>query len=467
MTKAPLFLIAFLSSSALWAQQNPPPEVRDIQQQVAEPERRKEAQAEIDKTVDETRRREAAQAGPEVTYEQVMADPDNIELNYRYALSRVGRGDLRAAASTLERILMVKKDLPKVKLLYAVILYRLDNLEESERLLAELKKEEMPASLRAELNDYISQIRSRRRRARLSFLVGSGLDYDENRNAAPATGRRLFLDTPIALFTGTRQSDIAAVMMANIDADYDLGFQAGHKVFAGLSYYRSEQADMSNLNLQVYGADVGFKLKGRWGELTPSFGVTHLLLAQTTYMRGHEAKARFERKFSKTVSSYFDMGYGHQEYNRTQVVPTGPQRSGDKFNIGAGLNVGLSPAHRLSLGFDHSRSATQVPFNSFNREAMTLSHTWLLGKGMFMLGSAAWSFDFYDRAEVILSRNARRDETIRGRATFGLPMSLFWKPMSGFTWTASYEYFRSLANIESYGYTNNKISTMFTYKWAL
>ncbi|MBI5883661.1 MAG: DUF560 domain-containing protein [Elusimicrobia bacterium] len=299
------------------------------------------------------------------------------------------------------------------------------------------------------------------------MLLGSGMDYDENRNAAPATGRRLFLDTPITLFTGTRQNDVSAVMMANIDADYDLGFQAGHKVFAGLSYYRSEQTDMSNLNLQVYGADMGVKLKGGWGEFTPSFGVTHLLLAQTTYMRGHEVKGRFERKLSKALGAYFDLGYSRSEFNRTQIVPAGPQRTGDKFNVGAGLTMGLSPTRKLTLSYDHGRTGSLEPYNSFDREAMTLGHTWLLGKGMFLLTSGTWSFDFYDDAERVISRNVRRDETIRARATYGLPMSLFWKPLKGFTWTASYEYFRSLSNLESYSYTNNKISTMMTYKWDL
>ncbi|MFA6316006.1 MAG: hypothetical protein WC943_01195 [Elusimicrobiota bacterium] len=464
-----LFLILpfLLSSSFLHAQQDPAREVQDIDRQTSEPRQRMQTQAEIDAVVAENRKREIGQSGPEVTYEQVMADPDNIELNYRYALSRVGRGDLRAAASTLERILLVKKDLPKVKLLYAVILFRLDNLEESERILTELRKEEMPASLRAELEDYISQIRAKRRKAHLGVLVGSGLDYDENKNAAPSTGRRLFLDIPIVLFTGTRQRDVAAVMMAGIDADYDLGFQAGHKVFAGLNYYRVEQADMGNLNLQVYGADMGVKLKGRWGEFTPSFGFTHLLLAQTTYMRGHEVKGRFERKLNKSLNAYFDAGYGRSEFTRTQIVPAGPQRTGDKFNVGAGLTLGVAPTRKVTLSYDHSRTGALEGFNSYDREAMTLSHTWLLGKGMFLLKSATWSFDFYDKAETVISRNCRRDETIRARATYGLPLSLFWKPMKGFTWTASYEYFRSLSNLESYAYTNNKISTMMTYKWDL
>ncbi|MBI5883660.1 MAG: hypothetical protein HZB91_11220 [Elusimicrobia bacterium] len=103
------FIVPFVVSLAA-AQQDPGREIQDIGRQTAEPEQRKQVVSEVDQASEETRKRQLGQAGSEVTYEQVMADPDNIELNYRYALSRVGRGDLRAAASTLERILLVKSD---------------------------------------------------------------------------------------------------------------------------------------------------------------------------------------------------------------------------------------------------------------------------------------------------------------------------------------------------------------------
>ena len=219
--------LAVLAAPALLAQ-DAPPEVRnrDIEERIREHGRRKVQQSEIEKAAEEQKKRQISESDGGVTYEQVMAAPDDIELNYRYALSQVAQGRLQAAATTLERMLMVKKDLPKVKLFYGIVLFRLDSLVDAERVLTELKKEEMPDSLRAEVNDYISQIHSRRRKGRLSVLLGAGLDYDDNRNSGPSTGRRLFLDTPIVLFTGTRTSDISMTMMANIDGSYDLGFQA-------------------------------------------------------------------------------------------------------------------------------------------------------------------------------------------------------------------------------------------------
>src|SRR5690606_33117951 len=49
--------------------------------------------------------------GPRVTLEQVLAAPDDLELNYRFAQTQIADGDLRGAMSTLERILLTRPEL--------------------------------------------------------------------------------------------------------------------------------------------------------------------------------------------------------------------------------------------------------------------------------------------------------------------------------------------------------------------
>ena len=45
--------------------------------------------------------------------------------------AQIRRGDVRGAGATLERILLMRPDLPRIRLLYAIVLYRLDNLDEA------------------------------------------------------------------------------------------------------------------------------------------------------------------------------------------------------------------------------------------------------------------------------------------------------------------------------------------------
>ncbi|MCM8794329.1 MAG: tetratricopeptide repeat protein [Candidatus Omnitrophica bacterium] len=115
------------------------------------PSRETEAQEEARKTASEALRR-APFEGEEISYEQILADPDNVELNIRYARAQIARGNLKAAATALERILLIDPSLAQVQLLYGIVLFRLDNTEEAERMLIAVRGMEIPPSLREEVD---------------------------------------------------------------------------------------------------------------------------------------------------------------------------------------------------------------------------------------------------------------------------------------------------------------------------
>ena len=77
------------------------------------------------------------------------------------------------------------------------MLYRLDNLNEAEREFRTVSNLPMADSLREEVDYYLAQIALRRKTTRYSATLGGGMQWDSNRNAGPAGGEVLFLDTPL------------------------------------------------------------------------------------------------------------------------------------------------------------------------------------------------------------------------------------------------------------------------------
>ena len=180
------FALTLLLSSAAFSQQESEREV---------PPRELEAQTEIQKAAAAAKAR-AAVEGEEVAYEQILADPDNIDLNLRYARSQIARADLKGAAATLERILLVNPDLAQVRLLYGIVLFRLDNMEESERMLKSVLALPTQPTLRDEVEEYLRQIRLRRKMTRWLASLSVGFQFDTNRNAAPSSKQQLVADSP-------------------------------------------------------------------------------------------------------------------------------------------------------------------------------------------------------------------------------------------------------------------------------
>lgn len=175
--------------------------------------------------------------GRRVTYQDVLKDPDNIDLSFEYAKTQIRDGDLLGASTTLERILLVQPNLPRVRVLYALVLFRLDNMEEAERELKSVLKFRMPDSLRAQLRRTLKKVQRRKQRTRFSFLGNFAYQYDSNRNAAPGSG---FLDStsgpqPLTGDNG-KQSDSSFQALSRLSVEHDLGFQARHRLLGSATY---------------------------------------------------------------------------------------------------------------------------------------------------------------------------------------------------------------------------------------
>ena len=97
-------------------------------------------------------------AQAQVTYQQILANPDDLKLNLEYARQAVASGRLQEAASALERLLLHRPNWDAVRLFYALVLYRLGNLDGSKRELEKLEGRGLSAKQEADRVKYLALI---------------------------------------------------------------------------------------------------------------------------------------------------------------------------------------------------------------------------------------------------------------------------------------------------------------------
>jgi len=196
--------------------------------------------------------------GERVPYEEILKDPDNIDLNFRYARQQVSENDLLGASGTLERILMIDPSLTPIRFYYAVVLYRLDNIKETERELVLLLKEKLPEHLRLDVEKQLKKIRLRRRLTRVTLRDTVGYGFDQNRNAVPKS-KTLVVANRAGPVTGTsrQNADTNVLTVHSLNVTRDLGFQAGHEVFGEFTYFLQEQTEIDSLDLQSFAGAAG------------------------------------------------------------------------------------------------------------------------------------------------------------------------------------------------------------------
>lgn len=407
-----------------------------------------------------------------VTYEDVLTRPDDIDLNFAFAQGQIQRGELRGAAATLERILLINPDLPRVRLLYAIVLYRLDNIDEAERELQAVRSFDMPVSLRAELDRYLEQIRLRRQRTRYSITASVNVQHDWNKNLSPATGVTLVGDLP-ANVTGhsERKRDDSINTLTRLDVSHDLGFQARHQLTGAISYYRGEQLHLSELDLQSLSAEIGGIYDASPVTVAPNLYRRRIMLANKFYTYSTGTELRAAHQLSADAQVYLLAGAESQVYDRIAEDQSGPDRNGQLYTAGAGLNYILNPAMRLGVEADLLRKRAQRNYNSYDGVSLALTHTWIFSGGTYLLSALTAEQDNYKEADPFISDLTRRDRIGRARLTYGVPVAVVVDPegeigwLRDLTFSMSAEAIRQTSSLPNYTYNNRRASVGLSKRW--
>ncbi len=411
--------------------------------------------------------------GFRIRFEQVMDDPDNPELNLAYARQQIADGNVLGAAGTLERILMLYPELVQVRLLYAIVLYRLDNLAEAERELKTILEYEMPDSLRADVDRYLKRVRQRRKATRIILRQTVGWEMDDNRNASPSSKRQLVSDVPVGV-TGSsgKQRDTSFLNITNVEAIHNPGFQAGHEVFGSFTYYLQEQATLDTLDIQSFRGDAGMRLKHPWVNVSPSFFFSHLFLSRESFLRSQGFQVTLDREVTKRFSVDSTFAYEYQDYMNIAENTTSTERKGPQVSVDFNGTLLIGSKMRATLGAGYLNKNAKQEFNAYERLELNASHLWLLGHGQYLLQSVEIGFDYYDEPEVAIAGRHRRDKSLRYRATYGVPVRLLAidkllprfmdRVLDNMTMNLTYEYYRSLSTITNFTYRNNKFQVLLT-----
>ena len=436
--------------------------------------RRVDRQVEVDKAVQkaaqEASARKSLEARELVTYQQVLADPDNIDLNFRYAKTQVAKGDLVGASATLERILMLDPSLAPIRLFFAIVLFRLDNLEEAEREFLLLRNTPMPEEQQKQVAGYLHQIRQQRKRLHIVSNTSIGWGFETNRNAAPSSKKRLFADTLLDLSgTSSRRKDTNMLALQSVAAAYDL--PGGHQIVGSANYFLGEQTRVDDLDLESFSADGGLKIHTPVLDVTPAGFTSYLYLSRESFLRSQGAKISSEMPIGRRFALTSETIWTREDYLGITENTSAPERSGGRINFDIGGRYILTPVMQVSSDIGYERkyvNEDDFEFNAYEGFSLSGNHLWLLGWGQFLLTGLTYDVNGYVAPDTAISARTRRDQELRFRTTYGLPVSLVlaWclpdRWLENLTATFNFEQFRAYSNITSYTYKNSKLGTMLS-----
>src|SRR5215472_408980 len=112
---------------------------------------------------------------PPTTFDQVLTAPDDPQINLSFARQEANDGRLLNGAAALERILLAHPNAHGVRLFYAVVLYRLNDLQGAKRQLKLLEGVHLTPLQAAERDKYERLVEAGQSRTSLHGKVVGGI----------------------------------------------------------------------------------------------------------------------------------------------------------------------------------------------------------------------------------------------------------------------------------------------------
>jgi tetratricopeptide (TPR) repeat protein len=139
-----------------------------------------------------------AQSDEDRLYDQLLADPANVDLNLRYAMAAQQNGNLEGAVSALERLLALKPEFANVRLKLGQLYAQLGSYAMARAYLDPIAEaNDLPPELRAEAKAALQTVNADAARGKFSGTLFLGSQWQSNPGAAPGS--------PLFLITGTPQ----------------------------------------------------------------------------------------------------------------------------------------------------------------------------------------------------------------------------------------------------------------------
>ena len=279
------------------------------------------------------------QARREVLFKAMLQKPDDLDAAFEYAALSAQVGDLEAAISTLERMLIFAPGLPRLQLELGVLYYRLAAFETARGYFeAAGAAPDVPPEVRFRVEQYLANIDKAADPSRFAGQIRMGVRYQTNANRSP-TDSVIFLDgLPFTLDADALGSPDGNVYTTGVfHLSHDLESQ-GDTLEIDLLTYASKQFEQDQLDVALAELTVGpaFDM-GRFGIDNAALGIygiaSGVYLGDAFYSAGIGAGSRFVIRPNPATSLLGALEYRHKEYHDSAGSPTASLRDGDELRV--------------------------------------------------------------------------------------------------------------------------------------
>lgn len=417
----------------------------------------------------------AAAADPEykALFKRMYADPQNMEVTFKFAEVATRLGDYEAAIGALERVLFYNPNLAEVKVELARLYLRIGGKQVAQSYIeqAMATPDATPEAIAAARQ--LLTTGDTGARSAFSFFLYGGMRYQSNASAGPNSTLVLSegdLEQVDGVFA--RASDWNSFVLASAAYSHDLG--GGVSAELGLFGYYAKQVNLSEFDLGLVEVQAGPRVAVPLPMVSESSVKVYAIgtasaLAESPYFKG--AGVGVSSRFTVNEQLRLEPSYEYRDRNfkNSNLYETSSQQTGTLQILALnadGTLFGLPWIGRVAASWNETDNA-DFDFNSYDRISADIAFPIPFSVN---LGETARHFVFTPTAGFTLTDYVQPNEAIDEDVTrrdfeWRIGASLDMQIDSGFGVRTFVQYSKTNSNLPNFETDNLSISIGPTFSY--
>ena len=275
-------------------------------------------------------------------FEQLLKDPKNIDLTFRYAEAAIKAGNIEAGISSLERLLLLDRDFPGVKLELAELYGRLHSYEMAKTYLAEAEQEPgLDAKARGRLDAVRNELENATSPSKFTTNLFAGIRHQSDASAEPAGSDIVAGGVPQTLTTiFLNKPAWDAFATGNIQHAYDFG---GIKLESNFLAYYSKSLGHSTLDTGAIEVNTGprfdLDVAGLHVASTRAYVLGNdVTLGERQFLHSVGTGVTFDRNISKELSASGFYEFRSEWFSPVVLSPAANAMNANVHSFGVGVS---------------------------------------------------------------------------------------------------------------------------------
>jgi hypothetical protein len=393
----------------------------------------------------------------EISYNQILEDPTNLDLNLQYLKEQETKGNYKAVIATLERLSDIYSDNLDLKLYLLSISLKIDSKERTKDIIDQIKRSPtLTTAIRQRLDKIVSTLEAQDKQQDNEWVQFIDISYNntlENNVNTKSDSNSLYISDSLSNYaTDTIDDDdyqnigIKYGAYKQLSDTSNINFNVG-KAFTRQNRDKNKENDAHSLfvnyNKQIDKNYIStFYTLNENNNIHESDYVVHSLIIEN----------RFGLKPNQNV--VLSGNYSLTDYRTDNVFTAAEDKNNEAQGLAVGYEYFINQNNNIKFKYGFNDYNAKLDSYGYDNEYLRISYSTRVKTVNFNIAQTI-NYNTYDKADTFVKSDTIRDDEIKTNSismSGSLNQLLNYGFFKNIFYSASYSEIRSKSNILNYDY---------------